>query len=388
MMMPVLASTEPGFLQKFIFGGYSASRPGAQSDALFMMILWFSIFFFVLLMGLMIFFVIKYRRRPGVPAIPSPNHNTLLEIFWTVVPSSSMLVFFVLGFQSCTEKMVVPDNAMELNITAVKWSWDVTYPNGAKSPESQPLSYHKDPVTGVVTKGRDFPIFYIPENTDVRLKMISVDVIHSFWIPDFRTKMDVIPNRYTGYGFRTPALTVDDIMPDGETIQRDMWIFCAEYCGDEHSRMAATLRVVPMDVFEQKMMEWNKPKSPVVHGQQLWKQMCAACHTVDGKASTGPTLSRATIDGVEFGYGYDAQLVGGTMVPRDDNYYRRAILDPHSEVIVGYNPVMSDFSGLLDEDAVFALIAFIKNLSDRGTAGDSSEESDNSEAAESAGGDS
>ncbi len=378
MMMPVLASTEPGYFQKLIFGGDAASRAGAQSDALFMMIFWFSVFFFVLLMGLMVYFVFKYRRRPGVAATPSPSHNTLLEIFWTVVPSSSMLVFFVLGFQSYAEKMVVPDNSLELRVTAVKWAWDVKYPNGATSPEQQPLSIHVDPDTGVVTKGLDYPIFYVPEDTSVQLKMVSNDVIHSFWIPDFRTKMDVIPNRYTGYGFHTPTLTEDDIMADNETIQRDLWIFCAEYCGDEHSRMAATLRVVPMDVYQQKISDWGKPKSPEIEGEQLYNQMCKACHTIDGTASTGPTWSQATIDGVQFGYGYDAQLTDGTTVPRDDNYYRRSFLDPHAEVVVGYKPLMSDFNGLLDEDQVFALIAYIKTLSDRGRA-ESSEETENTE---------
>jgi cytochrome c oxidase subunit 2 len=366
MMMPVLASTEPGFFQKLIFGGDAASLPGASSDAMFMMIFWFSVFFFVLLMVLMVFFVIKYRRRPGVPAQVSPHHSTLLEIFWTVVPSSSMLVFFVLGFQGYAEKMVVPDSAMELKIDAWKWQWQATYPNGANSPETKPISYHKDPVTGVVTKGLDYPIFYIPEDTDVRLKMISSDVIHSFWIPAFRTKMDIMPNRYTGYGFHTPKLTADDLSEDGSMIARDLTIFCAEYCGDEHSRMAATLRVVPRDVYEDKLESWAVELPPVELGKVIFKTMCASCHKVEPVQSTGPTWAQAKLNGLEFGYGYDVQLTDGTKVARDDNYYRESIIDPNSKVVDGFLPVMTAFGAQLDEKKIDAVIAYIKTLSDRG----------------------
>jgi len=378
-----------------IFGEDAASIAGAESDAMFMMIFWFSVFFFVLLMALMVWFAFKYRRRPGVPAQPSPHHNTLLEIFWTVVPSSSMLVFFILGFQGYTKKVVAPDTALELKINAMKWSWTAVYPNGAKSPEQQPLSYHKDPETGVVTKGLDFPIFYVPEDTEVRLKMVSADVIHSFWIPDFRTKLDVMPNRYTGFGFKTPKLTADDFGQDqftGEAmIARDMWVFCAEYCGDEHSRMAATIRVVPMDVYQEKIASWAVKGTPIEEGVKIWNAMCKICHTIDGTANTGPTWSHANIGGLDYGYGYDAVLGDGTTVPRDDNYYRESILDPNSQVVSGYVAAMPAFGAQLSEEDIFNVIAFIKSLSDRGGAsegGEATEDEAPTEAEESAGSDS
>lgn len=395
MRMPVLASTDPSSLQKIIFGEDAASIAGAESDAMFMMIFWFSVFFFVVLMALMVWFTFKYRRRPGVAAQPSPHHNTLLEIFWTVVPSSSMLVFFVLGFQGYAKKVVAPDSALELKINAMKWSWTAVYPNGAKSPETQPLSYHKDPETGVVTKGLDFPIFYVPEDTHIQLKMVSADVIHSFWIPDFRTKLDVMPNRYTGFGFKTPKLTADDFGQDkitGEAmIARDMWVFCAEYCGDEHSRMAATIRVVPMDTYQEKIASWAVKGSPVEEGAKLWKSMCAICHTVDGTKNTGPTWSHANVDGVDYGYGYDVQLSDGTIHPRDDNYYRQSILDPNSQVVNGYVAAMPAFGAQLSEEDIDNIIAYIKTLSDRGGstgADEAAEDAGTTEADESAGSDS
>jgi len=394
MSMPTLATANMSFFQKIIFGDHAASRAGAHSDGLFMMITWFSIFFFVLLMGLIVFFVIKYRRRPGVAAIPSPSHNIHIEILWTIVPSASMLVMFVLGVRGYAMKMVSPDAAMELRVDAWKWAWKVTYPNGATSPETNFLSI-KDNMpqfeTGeadqwIKQTGLEYPVFYVPENTSIRLKMNSQDVIHSFWIPEFRTKMDVIPNRYTGYGFHTPNLregeTVLDTSSMLEIPGRDMWIFCAEYCGDEHSRMAATLRVVPQETFDEKIKLWGTPKDPIDLGKSLYKTMCAICHTVDGSAGTGPTWA----SGNGMGFGYEAALADGSSVMRDDNYYRESILDPNAKVVAGFVPSMPAFQGQLSEDDINGLIAYIKDLSDRNpNASESGEE--NQQAEDSAGSD-
>ena len=374
MNMPLLASTNVSFLQKIIFGGHGASEAAAWSDGLFMMIFWFSTVCFVILMALMVYWVIKYRRKPGVPAQPSPHHNLNLEILWTVVPSASMLVMFVLGFKGYAMKMVSPESAMELKVDAWKWNWKVTYPNGSVSPETKFLSYQDtmadleagttDALT--VTNGLEYPIFYVPEDTSVKLRMHSQDVIHSFWIPEFRTKMDVIPNRYTGYGFHTPKLRDSDMVLDETTMfeiqGRDMWIFCAEYCGDEHSRMAATLRVVPMDVYQAKIKEWGTPKDPITLGKTIHKTMCAICHTVDGAPGTGPTW--ASTNG-STGFGYDAALADGSSVPRDANYIRESILDPNAKVVSGYVPSMPSFQGQLSDTDIEGVIRYIESLSDR-----------------------
>ena len=393
MTMPTLASGQPDILQEMVFGKTpAASEAAAWSDGLFMMITWFSIFFFVLLMGLMVYFTIKYRRRPGVPAQPSPHHNTLLEIFWTVVPSSSMLVMFVLGFWGYSYKIVSPDNAMELRIQGMKWSWVATYPNGATSPETQALSKVVDTENNIVTQGKQYPIFYIPEDTDVKLSMMATDVIHSFWIPEFRTKMDVVPNRFTGYGFRTPKLTANDTYAHQETGEvmsgRDMWIFCAEYCGDDHSRMAATLRVVSREVYDQKMIDWGVQLSPIDAGEKIWKQVCASCHQIDGTKLVGPTWnSVANADG-QFGYGYAAELTDGTTVMRDANYYRESILDPNAKIVKGFAPAMVSYQGILSDEDIDNVIAFIQSISDLDPNADENTESTEdpeSQAEESAG---
>lgn len=398
MMMPTLASmAKPGPLEQIFFGDtLPASEPAAWSDALFMMITWFSIICFIILMGCMVAFTIKYRRKPGVPAEPSPHHHTLLEVFWTVVPSSSLLVMFVLGFQGYAAKVVSPDNAMELRIQGMKWSWLATYPNGATSPESQPLSYSKKTVNGVevVSQGKNYPIFYLPENTDVKLRMQSTDVIHSFWIPEFRTKRDVMPNRYTGYGIKTPILTKYDTYIHQDTgeemLGRDMWIFCAEYCGDEHSRMAATLRIVPQEIFDQKMEEWGVKGMPWEEGQKIYNQICASCHQIDGTKLVGPPWNESSDASGQYGWGYPATLADGSTVERDPDYYRESILDPNAKVVNGYAPAMASYQGQLSEEDINNVIAYIQTLSEvppnpHLEAGDESESEAGNQAEEAAG---
>ena len=377
MMMPTLATAQVGGLEKLIFGDkLPASESAAWADGLFMMITWFSVFFFVVLMGLMFYFMVKYRRREGVPTEPSPHHNTLLEVFWTVVPSSSLLVMFVLGFQGYTKAIVSPDNAMELRIEGNKWNWLATYPNGAKSPEFQPLSdtgfVQVSDTTQVRTVGRQYPIFYLPENTAVKFRMSSQDVIHSFWIPEFRVKRDVMPNRYTTYGIQTPKLTASDTYTvideitgqPTEMLGRDMWVFCAEYCGDEHSRMAATIRIVPQEIFDQKMEEWGIVEAPHIEGEKIYNAMCASCHQINGTKLVGPPWNESSDGNGQYGWGYPASLADGTTVERDPNYYRESILDPNAKIVNGYAPAMQSYQGQLDEDDINNIIAYIQTLSE------------------------
>lgn len=353
-MIHTLASTNQSWLSRLIFRSAPASDSAVWTDGLFMMIFWFSVFFFVLLMSLMVYWTIKYRRRPGVPAPVSPHHNTPLEIIWTVVPSSALLVIFVLGFWGYMQKMVPPSGALELKVDSWKWGWSINYPNGAKSPETRPLSEAE----------KGYPIFYVPEDTDIDLRMSSADVIHAFWIPDFRIKMDVFPNRYTGFTFRTPRLGASEFVTDTsqenpEQIPgRDMWIFCAEYCGDDHSRMAATLRVVPRHVYERKIEQWNADVPPVELGRRVWEMRCATCHSIDGGPGTGPTWKNT--------YGYEAVFNDGSSLVRDAGYIRESVYVPHAKVVAGYAPTMSSFQGLVNEKELEGVIAFMRSISDRG----------------------
>ncbi|MFG0306484.1 MAG: c-type cytochrome [Phycisphaerales bacterium JB040] len=356
------------FMQRMFFGDPSMTDTATHTDGLFIMLWWFGVFWFVLLMGLMVYWVIKYRRRPGVPAPVSPSHNTPLEIIWTVVPSSSLLVIFLLGFWGYMDKITPAGDSVQLEINAYKWGWALKYPNGAESTWTTALSNVEDPVTGRVIKGDDYPVFVLPEDTEFNLRMISQDVIHAFWIPALRVKMDVYPNRYTGFAFRTPTLSADDTVTNPETNEpmagRDLYVFCAEYCGDKHSQMAATIRVVPKGDYQAWLQGMNLGDLPPARiGEVTWKSKCASCHSVDGSPNVGPTwLAGASYQGQTYGYGNDVALNNGQTVPRDDNYVRESILEPAAKVVAGYPGNMPSFQGQLSEEQISGLIAYYKEL--------------------------
>lgn len=342
------------WLQNFIFGGQPGSESAMAVDALFLLIFWFSAFFFVLLMGLMVYWTIKYRRRPGTPAPVSPHHNTPLEILWTVVPSSALLVIFLLGFWGYVSKMVPASGALELKVDGFKWGWNITYPSGVTSTE----------VMAIAIEDKTYPVFYVPENTPVSLRMSSSDVIHAFWIPAFRTKMDVYPNRYSGFTFHTPTLGVSETVTDissGSPVEipgRDLIVYCAEYCGDDHSRMAATLRVVPQDLYEAKLRSFESTGDPIKDGERIYAVRCASCHTVNGSPSIGPTWKDM--------FGYEVIFNDGASLVRDENYIRESIYVPGAHIVAGYAANMPSFQGQISEPQLEALIAYMKSLSDRG----------------------
>ena len=332
-----------GAIHDLIFRRIGMSDASMEVDALFMMIQIFCVFFFVLLMALMVYFAFKYRRRPGVPAPVSASHNTPLEIVWTIVPSSSMLVIFLFGYWTYMKQVVPGQEAMQLDVSAYKWGWTVTQPNGVTSNSSLRV--------GSV----DAPIFYVPENTPIKFKMQSVDVIHSFWIPDLRVKMDVMPNRFTGY-------TIDTIqLQEGEDY-RDLWVFCAEYCGTLHSEMAAVMRVVRRKDYEQWLIDANTGgMSPVELGELVWKQKCITCHSIDGSPATGPTWLNL--------YGSSGTFTNGTSIDnKDATYLREQILNPNSLITTGYPAQMASFAGLLSDDELNGLIAFMQSVSEFGPA--------------------
>jgi cytochrome c oxidase subunit 2 len=332
-----------GPVEKIFFRTGGQTDIASKTDGAFLLTFWFSVFFSVLLMGLMIYWVIRYRRRPGVPAEASPAHNGPLEILWTVVPSSSLLVMFIVGFDGYMEKMVAPPDAIPLHVTGQKWDWNITYPDGEQS------AYF----TTIGTKVDSVKIFVLPEDTPIKLIMTSKDVIHSFWVPEYRTKMDLYPNRYTTYTFHTEELN------PGEKY-RDHWIFCAEYCGNLHSQMYGLFRVVSRDAYTQILNDWNTGNlTPAEHGQLIYKTHCISCHTVDGAAGLGPTWKNL--------YGHEAAISGGGTVLVDENYILESVWYPQKKIVAGFEGQnMTSFAGTLSESEVSAVIAYMQTLSDQG----------------------
>jgi cytochrome c oxidase subunit 2 len=341
-----------------------ASGPGG-ADALFLYIWWVSVFFFVLLMGIMFYCMVVYRRKEGSVPIRSASHNTPLEIAWSVIPSLLLAVMFFWGFDGYLKASMAPSYAEEVSVTAQKWSWTMEYSSGIGASE-----FH-------VLGGNDnTPIFYMPADTPVRLKMHSADVLHAFWVPDFRMKLDIVPNRYTPFVFNALPLDRADVRVElgsdkqgNEFYYRDHTVFCAEYCGDSHSEMVATLRVVDPSYYKTwvETPPYDEITPPVEVGALVWKAKCAVCHTIDGGVSTGPTWLNS--------YGYPRDFADGSALTQQqiddkgptewDDYIRRSILTPGVEVRSGFANAMSSFDGQISDVELRGVIEYMRSLSDR-----------------------
>lgn len=297
-----------------------ASNFAAPVDLAFNLIYAVSIFFFLLIVGLTVYFFVKYAREKDDPIPPHYTHHHTLEIAWTIIPTIIVFTFFYWGARDYMAMNVAPADAEEIKITGKQWLWQVTYKNGYNA----------------VNELR------VPLNKAIRLLMSSEDVLHSFYVPEFRVKMDVVPGRYSSVWFE-PTKT-------GE-----FYLFCAEFCGDAHSGMLG--KVVVMDPAE--YAKWLTDAGDVVDmppvdlGRKKYETMgCMPCHSLDGSARTGPSFKGL--------YGRTEKLASGQSVVVDENYIRESVLDPGAKVVAGYQPVMPTFKGLLNEKHIEGIIEFIK----------------------------
>lgn len=358
-----------------------------DTDYMFMWLWWFCVIWFVGLMGIMVYWCIKYRRKPGKISERSPSHNLTLELAWTIIPTLFLVWIFFKGFWGYMEKMVpaAAGNGLELKLTGYKWSWDLEYPNG--------LVINRG-ISSTSFGGESVPVFYVPADVPVKLRMNATDVMHSFWIPDFRVKQDLIPNRYTGMTFTAigpkdgvpgvmvhpsseeeakrnrapvPGSSLGRIAPEfvpemAGAKYTDHWVFCAEYCGTYHSEMAAVIRVVSQEDYDKwmaYMVKRSTPTDPVEWGKLLYRGKCMSCHSVDGSKNTGPTWLNL--------YGYEHDYTDGSKIVSDDNHIVESIRNPGKHVRVGYANNMNAFSeAQMPAKQVEAIIAYMKSLSDRG----------------------
>ncbi len=296
-----------------------------EVDALFYFIFWVGLIILVGVLTATLYFVFRYRQRgeddPGLTS--GPTHNTRLEILWSVIPT--ILVFFVFawGFKTYLKMNIAPRDAMTVKATGQKWFWTFEYADGSTA------------VNELV----------VPVHHPVEVLLSSRDVIHSFYIPNFRVKMDVLPNRYTKLWFEaTEAGTYD--------------LFCAEYCGKGHSEMKAQVRVLGEPEYE----KWQASSANLGEGLSLEEfgaelyasKACNACHSVDGSKMIGPSWKGT--------FGKEVRHTDGTTATSDENYLRESILDPQAHIIAGYAPVMPAFQGLLKDREIDALITYIKSL--------------------------
>ncbi len=303
-----------------------ASTSAGGTDFLFYFIYWVSVVMSVLIAALMIFFVLRYRHRPGHTAQRSPSHSTALELTWTVIPAVTMLAIFYYGFRGYVDLATPPDYSYDVYVTAYKWGWSFTYPNGAENDE-----------------------LIVPRGRPVRLVLGSEDVIHSLFIPAFRVKKDCVPHRYNEAWFEAKDA--------GE-----YELYCAEYCGTKHSEMRTKVVVMEPAAFAawvDQAAQWVTTVPPVEAGKRLFQAKgCIQCHTADGSGGIGPTFQNL--------YGRDTPLADGGRTQADENYIRESILNPAAKIRAGFDNVMPSYQGRMKDLEIRALIEWMKSISDKG----------------------
>jgi cytochrome c oxidase subunit 2 len=334
----------------------AATDAAVSWNALYDFLIWISIFFFVFVVGAMIYFVIKYRNRPGHKAVYETGSH-LLEAVWIGIPTVLLLIIFGWGYHVYREMRQTPADAYEIKVVGKQWLWTFMYDNGT------------------TTVGE----LYVPVNKPVKLLMTSQDVLHGFFIPNFRVKQDVVPGMYSSIWFEA-------------TVPGKHQVFCTEYCGTSHSGMLA--QVIALD--EKDWNDWlrgkkiavdkipnanaanleaaatgdttpstqaverstaataNAPQLTMVQqGEKVYNKMaCATCHSTDGATKAGPTFKAL--------FGSKVTLTDGTVVTADENYIRESIELPNAKIVKGYAPQMPTFKGLINEQDMASVISFIK----------------------------
>lgn len=326
------------------------TQTAAQVDALYGFLLWASLVSFIIIIAGMVYFVFKYKRKTDTDKTAYITHNTFLEFLWSFIPFVLFMGVFAWGTYIYYVNMrTVPENALEVHVFAKKWEWKFLYKNGREIKNSYSADNKLVPATAVVPVGQ--PIRFIMTSQEDLLpngKQAANPVLHSFFIPAFRIKQDVVPGRYSHIIF-TPEKV-------GE-----FQVFCTEYCGAQHSLMLAKVKVVPRAEFDaflsqEEVVEDAAGLSLADMGKKLYQnKACATCHSLDGAKSVGPTYKGL--------WGSKREFEDGGSATADENYIRESILNPTAHTVKGYPAgQMPVFAGQLTDDQINQLIEFIKTL--------------------------
>jgi len=309
-----------------------ASTVSDNVDGLFTFVYWLSVFFFLVITAMVVYFTLKYRHRPGQTRESAAGHSTALELTWTIIPTLLVLPIFYYGFRGFMDMQVEPPNPYEINVIGKMWSWTYEYPGGVITDE-----------------------LHIPKDVPVRFVLRSDDVLHSFFIPEFRTKKDVVPGRYNRYWVKATQLS-----PEGGTKPWD--IFCAEYCGDNHSTMLSKVWVHEKPEFDAWFKKASDPyigRSLIQVGETFYKQRgCATCHSTEKDAVIqGPSFRNL--------FGSQVEMTDGTKLTADENYIRESVLYPQAKIHKGFGAVMPSFLGQFTDRDIDAINWFLKSISDK-----------------------
>ncbi len=286
-----------------------------------------SVFFTVAICAVIVFFAIKYRRRSDADRPEATKDGKLLEILGSVIPFVLVMIMFFWGAKLYFDARMPPKDAIEILVTGKQWMWKMQHPNGK----------------------REINDLHVPVGVPIRLTMTSEDVIHSFYLPDFRKKMDVVPGKYTQMWFHPRE-------------EGQYHLFCAEYCGSEHALMVGRLHVVSPAKYEEflssggrgAMAEAAASDDPVVAGKAVWEANCVVCHS--GPGGIGPNIHKA--------FGTMRELETGESILMDEAYVRNSIINPNDDIAKGYPAAMTSFKGQLSSTQINQVIAYLKSVSE------------------------
>jgi cytochrome c oxidase subunit II len=299
----------------------SASTYSGDVDALYFYISGVTVFFTLLISLIIIFFVIRYRRRNPFE-IPRPlEGSTKLETLWSVIPLLIAMSIFVWGAKVYFAQYRPQKNAMEIYVVGKQWMWKFQHSTGQ----------------------REINELHIPVGRRIKLIMTTEDVIHDVFIPAFRIKADVVPGKYTTEWFEA-------------TRPGRYHLFCAEYCGMNHSGMGGWVVVMEPTEFDNWLSGNANQMSPAAAGQQMFESLgCLSCHGANGEGGRGPALLGL--------FGGNVSLGNGQTVRADEGYIRESILNPQAKLVSGFGPIMPSFQGQVNEENLLQLVAYVKSLS-------------------------
>lgn len=301
------------------------STIAGQFDLLLLVLVLFSILSIAGIGGALIYFAIRYRAGSGANRKLKSPDNYKLELAWTLIPTVLVLALFAWSAKIFYDYFRVPDTAHEILVTGKQWMWKIQHPNGR----------------------REINELHIPANTPIKLTMTSEDVIHSFFIPEFRVKKDVLPGVYSTLWFEANQTT--GAQPHN--------LFCAEYCGLNHSIMTGKVHVLEPADYERWLKEGNvESQTMASSGERLFNAMgCVVCHR-DEPGARGPSLNGL--------FGTEVTLASGETVVADDDYIRESIVNPQAKIVQGYTPLMPTFKNSLSQEDIFQLVTYIRGLAE------------------------
>jgi cytochrome c oxidase subunit 2 len=296
-----------------------AASFAGEVDALFFFILGVTGLFTIGIWFALLYFAVRYRRRSDADRPKEIYGSLALELTWTLIPLGLMAVMFVWGAKVFFQLNRPPDDAMTVSVVGKRWMWKIQHPTGH----------------------REVNELHVPMGRAVRLVITSEDTIHSFFVPAFRIKKDAVPGRYNIAWFRATKVGT-------------YHLFCAEYCGTEHSKMIGRVVVQSPEDYQTWLAGGAPPESPATLGEQLFTELaCINCHQPDS-VGRGPALA-----GI---FGREILLSTGDTVVADEAYVRESIVNPAARVVAGYQPVMPTYQGIVSEEQLIALIAYIESL--------------------------